>query len=126
MGERKCYLAGPMRGIPEYNYPTFMWAAQLLRNSGWVVFNPAEMDIEEDPVDYTEYTISDQKLHDTAANARRFARRDVRVLLEQLHAESGDAIVVLPGWEHSTGAQAEVAVARWVMLPVLTLGEALE
>jgi hypothetical protein len=108
-----------MRGIPEYNYPAFMKAANDLRALGWTVYNPAEMDIEEDHEDYAARTIEEQQLHDTAAAARRFARRDVSVLLDKLAAEKGDAVFVLPGWENSTGANAEVAVARWAMLPVI-------
>lgn len=123
---RSCYLAGAMRGVPQYNYPAFMAGAEALRVQGWEpVYNPAAMDIEEDPIDYTERSIEDQRLFDTYSAARRFARRDVNVLLNKLHAEDGDAIVLLPGWEDSTGATAEVAVARWVGLRVYTIAEAL-
>ncbi len=114
-----------MRGLPEYNYPAFMDAAQLLRNLGWKVYNPAEMDIEEDAEDYTVRTLDEQKLHDTAHAARKFARRDLGILTNVLKAEDGDAIIVLPGWNNSTGAQAEVPVAKWVMLQFKTLSEAL-
>ena len=121
-----CYIAGPMRGIPEYNYPAFMAAAEALRNNGWEpVYNPAELDIEQDDTDYTEFTIQDQKLHDTARAARRFCRRDTRVLHTLLFAENGDAIVMLPGWENSVGATTERSVAIWVKLAVMTIAEAL-
>ena len=123
---KSCYIAGPMRGIPEYNYPAFMAAEKALEARGWYVHNPAAMDIEVDTdEDYTLFDADDQILHDTAANARRFARRDTDVLLRKLRAENGDAIVLLPGHEGSTGAAAELAVARWVSLKVFTLAEAL-
>lgn len=123
----RCYLAGPMRTKPEFNYPAFMAGAKALRENGWEVFNPAEMDIEQDNQDeeFTKMTIEQQKAHAGAPmNARRYARRDTRILIEKLRAEKGDAIVVLPDWEESTGAKAEVAIARWVGLRLLTLKEA--
>lgn len=125
MRKRMCYIAGPMRGLPSYNYPAFMDADDKLTAAGWETFNPAKMDIEEDDEDHAARSVDEQKLHDTARNARRFARRDVRVLIDFLRAEDGDAIVVLPDWEKSTGATAEVGVAKWVFLPILTVEEAL-
>ncbi len=125
MSIKSCYIAGPMRGIPEYNYPAFMAAAELLRKLEWKVYNPAEMDIEADPDDdWTSLSLAQQELHHTACNIRRFAVRDIRVLLHKLRAENGDAIFVLPGWENSMGALAETAVARWVMIPVIPIADA--
>lgn len=116
-----CYIAGPMYGIEEYNYPAFMSAAKELRALGWRVFNPAEMDIAEDKEDYTAQTLEEQKLNATHYNARKFARRDLRVLTDELAAENGDMVVVLPGWMYSVGATAEVSVAKWVGLPIKIL-----
>ena len=126
----KCYLAGPMRSKPNYNYPAFMAGAAALRAKGWTVFNPAEMDIEQDgPIGLAaemSLTIEEQEHHAGKAwHARRYARRDLDVLLNQLEAEAGDAIVLLPDWHQSIGARAELAVAVWVGLRVLTLEEAL-
>lgn len=126
----KCYLAGPMRSKPNYNYPAFMAGAAALRAKGWTVFNPAEMDIEQDvPLGLgaeMNLTIEEQEQHAGKPwHSRRYARRDLDVLLNQLEAEAGDAIVLLPDWHQSIGAQAERAVAVWVGLRVLTLEEAL-
>ena len=122
----KCYIAGPMRGLPEYNYPAFMDADDQLTAAGWETYNPAKMDIENDVEDHAAQSVDEHKIHDTARNARRFAHRDVKVLIDILRAENGDAVIVLPGWKGSIGALAEVAVAKWVMLPILTLEAALE
>lgn len=116
----KCYIAGPMRGIPEYNYPAFMEAAERLRALGFEVFNPAEMDIE-DTEDYAARTLQEQVIHDTAIAARHFARRDIDVILNDMKAEDGDFIVTLPEWKSSMGALAEVQVAQWVSLPIRTM-----
>ena len=42
----KLYLAGPMRGMPFFNFPAFKDAAAQLRAKGHYVFNPAERDEE--------------------------------------------------------------------------------
>lgn len=122
---KSCYIAGPMRGIPEYNYPAFIAAAELLHSLDWWVYNPAEMDIEAEPdMDWAALTLEQQKIYNTVVNARRFAIRDIDIILKKLRAENGDAIFVLPGWESSIGALAETAAARWVMIPVIPIEEA--
>ncbi|MGB3485339.1 MAG: DUF4406 domain-containing protein [Mycobacterium sp.] len=50
----KIYVAGPMRGIPEFNFPAFHAAAAKLRADGHHVFNPAERDIETHGVDISK------------------------------------------------------------------------
>ena len=124
---RKCYLAGPMRSKPNYNYPAFTEGARKLRDAGWEVFNPAEMDIEEDKVDYSALNMSTEEQIDaaTAASCRKFARRDLICIIDNLKAENGDAIVLLPDWDESEGAIAELGVSQWVKLENLTLEEAL-
>ena len=43
----RVYIAGPMSGLPEFNYPAFHAAAEKLRGMGFHVENPAE--INSDP-----------------------------------------------------------------------------
>ena len=50
---------------------------------------------------------------------REFIRRDVNVLVNVLKAEDGDAIALLPGYERSTGARGELALAKWARLRIL-------
>ena len=115
----KCYIAGPMRGIEKYNYPAFNKAAAVLRAAGWLVYNPAEMDANFDVENYSTRSITQQQEHDTNEAARHFARRDVNVILNELKGEDGDAIYMLPGFEGSTGAKAEIALGRWVGLKTI-------
>jgi hypothetical protein len=114
-----------MRGIPGFNYPAFMEAAEMLRDAGWIVFNPAEMDMVKDGIDYSQ--LSEEAQHAVSVSAelcRKFATRDLKVILS-FRGEDGDAIVNLTGWEGSTGARAENAVADWCMVERYTVKEAL-
>ncbi len=115
---KKCYITGPMRGIPEYNYPVFMEAATYMRSLGWKVFNPAEMQ-EIDGEDYRAHTLVDQKLDDGPAKNRLFARRDTDIIINVLKAENGDILVALPDWNKSIGSRAEIGLANWVGLDVV-------
>lgn len=91
----KVYIAGPMTGIPEYNFPAFFQAARAWQKRGWDVVNPAELDGE-----------------DTTQPWAYYLRRDLKVLVD-CHA-----IAVLPGWENSKGASLEVEVAERLNMPV--------
>lgn len=83
----RVYLAGPMTGIEAMNFPAFHAAAAKLRDSGYVVINPAE--INPDP----------------AANWNACMREDIAQLV------TCDAIALLPGWERSRGATIEARIA---------------
>ena len=39
---RRIYIAGPMSGLADFNFPAFNDAARRLRDAGWEVDNPAE------------------------------------------------------------------------------------
>lgn len=118
----KIYVAGPMRGIPEFNFPAFHAAAATLRAAGHVVFNPAERDIEHHGVDISKgNTAGCEELaaKEHGFNLREALKDDLEFIC--LHA---DAVAVLPGWEKSKGAQAEVATAYALGLQVLKAPEA--
>lgn len=110
---RRFYLSGPMRGIEKFNFPAFDAAAAAGRAKGYGVMSPADMDRE---LGHTEN--DDLAAINTHANQRRFAGRDCAALLA-LQAENGDGIALLPGWEKSTGALAELTLARWLGLCVV-------
>lgn len=113
-GKPHVYIAGPMRGLPLFNFPAFDAARDLAKREGFTPISPADIDrasgIQEDKL--TTEDVSGPEM------ARNFASRDTAVLLG-LRAEDGDAIALLPGWEKSTGAVAEFFLARWLGLRIL-------
>lgn len=102
----KVYVAGPMSGIPEFNFPAFHAAATRLRGQGHEVFNPAERDTERhNGVDISKgNTNGSQEL---AAKEHGFSLRDALADDTWYICKEADAIAMLPGWENSKGALAE-------------------
>ena len=84
---RRLYIAGPMTGIPDLNFPAFHAAAARYRAEGATVLNPAE--INPDP----------------AANWSDCMRADIAQLV------TCDEIVMLDGWTSSRGACLEHTIA---------------
>ena len=92
---QRLYLAGPMSGIPQHNYPLFNRVAKMLREQGHEVFNPAE------------------NQDDGARRSRAYYMRlDIPALL------ACDALVALPDWEGSRGANLEMWIAIDLEMPV--------
>ena len=107
------YLAGPMTGITHYNFPTFDHAREELRNHGYEVGCPAEMDRDEgfDPIanDYD----GTENLDKLGFDLKEAMLRDLTMICNW-----ADGLAVLPHWNRSSGAQAEVATAKALNLPV--------
>ncbi|MBT9575108.1 MAG: DUF4406 domain-containing protein [Pseudomonas umsongensis] len=84
----RVYIAGPMTGLPEFNFPAFNAMADKLRAAGWHVENPADHGHVEGAgwADYLRYDIG------------RLATCEV--------------VMLLPGWTQSRGARLEVSIAR--------------
>lgn len=97
----RAYIAGPMSGLPNANYPAFNAAAHQLRGRGWKVENPAE-NPEPECKSWLGY---------------------MRMSLVQISRV--DAVVLLPGWEGSRGARIEWQIAEGLGLKVLPLEAAL-
>ncbi len=106
----KIYVAGPMRGIPEFNFPAFNAAAALLRSKGHQVFNPAERDNERHGKDISIGNLAGCEV--TAAKDHGFSLREALADDTAWICREADAIALLPGWEHSKGAKAELALSE--------------
>lgn len=84
----RLYLAGPMTGVKDFNYPAFNAAAEALRAQGYQVENPADHGIVPGAewADYMAYDLTRLGLC--------------------------GMIALLPGWENSEGARFEVQIAH--------------
>lgn len=97
----RVYVAGPMTGYAELNFPAFQTEAAALRAAGLHVINPAEINV------------------DPSAGWSACMRADIAQLV------TCDRIHLLPGWSRSTGATLEHHIARALGL-VVTLAEGAE
>lgn len=113
----KIYLAGAMRGIPDFNAPAFRNGARRLREAGHEVFSPVEHD-ELAGFDWSGHSGNLAQAEDEGFGLRKALAADLSWIC--LHA---DAVVMLPGWEKSLGATAEVATAHALGLPATGLDE---
>jgi len=91
----RIYIAGPMTGLPEHNFPAFDAAARRLEKDGWEVVNPA-----------------DNFGGLTSLPRASYLRIDMALLLQC------DALALLPSWEDSVGARLEYLLARELELPI--------
>lgn len=105
----KIYLAGPMTGLPDYNFPAFDQAAKHLRDLGHAVFNPADND-RENGFDATG--LAGHEAARLGFSLRNALKQDLSWICD--HAE---AVAVLDGWHLSKGALTETALARALGIP---------
>lgn len=112
----RVYLAGPMRGIPDWNFPTFDEAKKRWEARGHEVFSPASI---ARAMGYALKPGEDQ------ATSRAQPNNDVGrshlehvMLSDILCISKSDALALLPGWENSTGTTVELAYAQFLGLDV--------
>lgn len=98
MSDPILYIAGPMTGYPDMNYPAFFAAEEQLRAAGFYrILNPARTTVSRDGT-YQDYM-----------------RSGLRMVLDST------ALVLLPGYEASNGAMWELETAQRLGLPFGTL-----
>lgn len=104
------YIAGPIRGMPNYNTLAFHRAQIYLERLGHEVINPLQLDVD----------------YDGEVNAKEqweYAERDTGIILGLCGAYEGrriDAIYALSGWSDSIGSRAEVSLAQWIGAKIIT------
>lgn len=92
------YIAGPMTGLPDLNFPAFDLAESALQTAGYSTLNPARHGGEEPGKQWIGYL--------------------ARGLYDVMNA---DGIALLPDWETSKGARVEVTLAEVHDKPVRAL-----
>jgi hypothetical protein len=110
----KIYVAGPMRGKPDFNFPAFDKASAFLRRLGHTVFNPADRDREAHGPDIGKSL--DGNIDE--AVQKGFSLREALAADMKFIAEEADGIWMLEGWETSLGARAEHALATALKLRI--------
>jgi hypothetical protein len=98
------YLAGPMSNIPQFNFPRFLEVAGILRNLGYEILNPAEMDSPE--VTAKAMASKDGAPDPDGPTWGDFLARDVKRV-----ADESRGVIMLDNWEQSKGARLECFVA---------------
>lgn len=97
----RVYIAGPMSGYPDLNFPAFHAAAAEYRKRGCFVINPAEINGGADePAMCSTMSKAEYEGH-----WRKCMRADINALL------SCEMIVMLDGWTKSKGARLEHHIA---------------
>lgn len=112
----KLYISGPMRGYPNTNFPMFDEVSRYVRSCGddderWEALSPADNDRRVWPeVEQSEGFALGVHPEGTefppGFSFPELFTWDVQAIGE------ADGIVLLPGWEQSTGAKLEVACAE--------------
>lgn len=98
--KRVIYLAGPMAGLPEKNFPMFNHVVSRLRYRGHRVYSPHEF--------------PSNGAGNTFDMRRAFAMYSNFICLE------ADMLIMLPGWEQSLGVSAELALAMYCKIDICT------
>lgn len=110
---KSAYLAGPMRGHANYNFPEFHRQAAWLRSEGWTIFSPAERDEADPTIDHE----ADPAGWADHVDLAYFMSFDLRAVCTH------DAVILMKGWETSQGARLEAMVAVEIGHPVFEIVE---
>jgi nucleoside 2-deoxyribosyltransferase len=93
----KLYLAGPMTGYPEHNWPLFRQKAAELREAGYEVVDAS--------------TCNGTYKEALAKGYLECMKTDLQAML------TCDGVALLPGWESSKGACIEQGLASALGMP---------
>lgn len=113
----KVYIAGPMQGKPQYNYPAFDRARDYFLSLGWEVISPADMNRKDgfDPTQQDlimgEDYLFPHEVPFCVKHPIRYAKEDfIRLALirDKEIIVTCDYICLLPDWQESDGVKIEL------------------
>lgn len=119
MAIERAYTAGPMTGLPMYNWGMFAFAADFLRGEGWDIVTPIEIDEDMGVVAITR----DQFGAYESVTTTDLFDYDLVLSRDLAAIDTCTAIVLLPDWHKSKGAKIELARALSLNLNVYTWEE---
>lgn len=93
----RVYIAGPMTGYPDYNYPAFDAKAREIEEWGHTPVNPTQIGQNE------------------GWSHEDYMRAALTLLL------TADGVVFLPGFERSKGAMLELTVSTALNMPIVEM-----
>jgi hypothetical protein len=108
MDTKMVYIAGPMRGRVYYNWDAFHKESTLYRLEGFAVINPHEQDLEAGFDVHSLPWDRDWDSYPPGFDKDACYKRCIEAV------KRCDLIHMLEGWEKSTGASAEHALAKWM------------
>lgn len=97
MKSKKCYISGPITGIPDGNKARFLAASEALKAIGYEPVNPHDNGVQ------------------AGAPWAEHMRADIAILM------GCDRIFMLPGWTASKGARIEYDLAAALGIPLIRL-----
>lgn len=102
------YLAGPMTGYPHFNFPRFYEVANDLREQGFIITSPAELETEKVKIASRDSETGEVDENGMVAGHTwgDFLSRDVKVI-----ADECDGVIAMDNWMDSKGARLEVFTA---------------
>ena len=115
---QKVYIAGPMRGLPFYNFQKFVEIEYWLKNVYEVeVVNPVKIDIEDYGIELFVFSPNgdpeETKEFGFNFDLKKALAKDISAILLEC-----DAIFLLDGWEKSAGAKLEKHVAEVIDIDI--------
>lgn len=101
------YIAGPMSGYPDFNYPAFQQAKEWLEAGSIKVVSPHDVQHNETPDSFGSLAFGDYLADDLAVGLTKKCR----------------GIILLQGWPQSRGARVELSLALMLDWPVYFLDQ---
>ena len=107
---KRVYLAGPMSGYEDLNIPLFLHVSKQLRAAGYEVFCPGDLSMATFGSFERIRQIPDEEIEE-------YRRHQLSIELAWI-CRFAEGMFMLPGWENSSGAIAERALAKALKLDI--------